>query len=408
MPTKINGYPCGGVIKKIFLIVKFIILNKIVNIYVSILRGYMESTLFVAIIVAVITLFVIPVLIFALMTYQKLKKLESAADSSGLMVSLLGSLKQELSDTTHKSRMEMQQKLDSITTLMSRSQQETAVNMQKQFGQSAAIIKDVTERLTKLDETNKQVLDFSKQMQSLENILKNPKQRGILGEYFLETLLGNVLQPAQYKMQYKFSDGTIVDAAIFYRDKIIPVDAKFSLEKYNRLMLETNNDLRAQIEKEFKADLKIRIDETSKYIKHGENTTDFAFMFIPAEGVYYNLLIYNVGTVNISTQDLIEYAFGKHVIIVSPTSFYAYLETVMQGLKQQKVEENIKVILNRIKDLNKHLNSYEEYMDRRTGWGRTCLQPSTVTTQLRESLRRSTRIYTVLRTARMGEILILC
>jgi DNA recombination protein RmuC len=324
----------------------------------------MDSTLFVAVIIAVITLFVIPVLIFALMTYQKLKKLESAADSSGLMVSLLGSLKQELSDTTHKSRMEMQQKLDSITTLMSRSQQETAVNMQKQFGQSAAIIKDVTERLTKLDETNKQVLDFSKQMQSLENILKNPKQRGILGEYFLETLLGNVLQPAQYKMQYKFSDGTIVDAAIFYRDKIIPVDAKFSLEKYNKLMLETNSDLRAQIEKEFKADLKIRIDETSKYIKHGENTTDFAFMFIPAEGVYYNLLIYNVGTVNISTQDLIEYAFGKHVIIVSPTSFYAYLETVMQGLKQQKVEENIKVILNRIKDLNKHLNSYEEYMDR--------------------------------------------
>jgi DNA recombination protein RmuC len=247
---------------------------------------------------------------------------------------------------------------------MSRSQQETAVNLQKQFGQSAAIIKDVTERLTKLDETNKQVLDFSKQMQSLENILKNPKQRGILGEYFLDTLLGNVLQPAQYKMQYKFTDGTIVDAAIFYRDKIIPVDAKFSLEKYNKLMQETNSDVRTQIEKEFKADLKNRIDETSKYIKHGENTTDFAFMFIPAEGVYYNLLIYNVGAVNVSTQDLIEYAFGKHVIIVSPSSFYAYLETVMQGLKQQKVEENIKVILNRIKDLSKHLINYEEYLDR--------------------------------------------
>jgi len=327
-------------------------------------RGYMDNTLLIAVIVAVVTIVIIPVLIFALMTFQKLKKLESAAGSSEVMLSLLGSLKQELSDTTHKSRIEMQQKLDSISTLMSRSQQETTVNMQKQFGQSAAIIKDVTERLTKLDETNKQVLDFSKQMQSLENILKNPKQRGILGEYFLETLLGNVLQPAQYKMQYRFTDGTIVDAAIFYRDKIIPVDAKFSLEKYNKLMLETNSDVRLQIEKEFKADLKLRIDETSKYIKHGENTTDFAFMFIPAEGVYYNLLIYNVGTVNISTQDLIEYAFGKHVIIVSPTSFYAYLETVMQGLKQQKVEENIKVILNRIKDLNKHLNTYEEYMDR--------------------------------------------
>ncbi len=315
------------------------------------------------IIVLVMVLFV-PVIVFALMTYQKLKKLESSTSNNEVILTLLGSLKQELSDTTHKSRIEVQQKLDSITTLMSRSQQEAAVNMQKQFGQSAAIIKDVTERLTKLDETNKQVLDFSKQMQSLENILKNPKQRGILGEYFLETLLGNVLQPAQYKMQHRFSDGTIVDAAIFYRDRIIPVDAKFSLEKYNRLMQETNSDVRAQIEKEFKSDLKNRIDETSKYIKHNENTTDFAFMFIPAEGVYYNLLIYNVGTVNVSAQDLIEYAFGKHVIIVSPSSFYAYLETVMQGLKQQKVEENIKIILNRIKDLNRHLNNYEEYMDR--------------------------------------------
>lgn len=324
----------------------------------------MDSTLLISIIIAVVTLFVIPVLIFALMTYQRLRKLESSASGNEIMLTLIGSLKQELSDTTHKSRVEMQQKLDSISALMSRSQQETTQNLQKQFGQSAAIIKDVTERLTKLDETNRQVLDFSKQMQSLENILKNPKQRGILGEYFLETLLGNVLQPAQYKMQYRFTDGTIVDAAIFYRDKIIPVDAKFSLEKYNKLMQETNSDIRAQIEKEFKADLKNRIDETSKYIKHAENTTDFAFMFIPAEGVYYNLLIYNVGAVNVSTQDLIEYAFGRHVIIVSPSSFYAYLETVMQGLKQQKVEENIKIILNRIKDLNKHLHHYEEYMDR--------------------------------------------
>ena len=323
----------------------------------------MDNTLFLTIIIAVVTIVIIPLFIFAFITYQKLKKLESNAGSE-IMITLLNSLKQELADSNHKGRMEMQQKLDSITTLMSRSQQEAALNMQKQFSQSAVIIKDVTERLTKLDETNKQVLDFSKQMQSLENILKNPKQRGILGEYFLETLLGNVLQPSQYKMQYKFTDGTIVDAAIFYRDKIIPVDAKFSLEKYNKLMQETNADVRNQIEKEFKNDLKSRIDETSKYIKHSEKTTDFAFMFIPAEGVYYNLLIYNVGTVNVNTQDLIEYAFAKHVIIVSPTSFYAYLETVMQGLKQQKVEENIAVILNRIKDLNKHLQSYEAFMNK--------------------------------------------
>ncbi|NLV66322.1 MAG: DNA recombination protein RmuC, partial [Spirochaetes bacterium] len=170
--------------------------------------------------------------------------MEESGSKNEIVMTLLNSLKQDLADSSHKSRIELQQKLDSITSLMSRSQQEAAANMQRQFGQSAAIIKDVTERLTKLDETNRQVLDFSKQMQSLENILKNPKQRGILGEYFLETLLGNVLQPSQYKMQHKFRDGQIVDAAIFYRDKIIPVDAKFSLEKYNRLMEESDPAIR--------------------------------------------------------------------------------------------------------------------------------------------------------------------
>ena len=125
----------------------------------------------------------------------------------------------------------------------------------------------MTEKLTKLDETNKQVLDFSGKLQSLENILKNPKQRGLLGEYFLETLLGNVLPPGQYKMQYKFKNGDLVDAAIFYRDKIIPIDAKFSLEKYNKIMEEKHESVRAQLEKDFRSDLKERIDETAKYIR---------------------------------------------------------------------------------------------------------------------------------------------
>lgn len=323
----------------------------------------MDSSI-LAYIVVIVTILIIPLIVFSVMTYQKMRKIEGAAANNEIMLGLLNSMKQELADSGHRSRLEMQQRLDSITGFLSRSQQENSQNMQNQFRQSATIIKEVTERLTRIDETNRQVLDFSKQMQSLENILKNPKQRGILGEYFLETLLGNVLQPAQYRMQYAFRDGEIVDAAIFYRDKIIPVDAKFSLEKYNRLMQETDPELRAQIEREFKGDLKSRIDETSKYIKPAENTTDFAFMFIPAEGVYYNLLVYNVGAVNISAQDLVEYAFGKHVIIVSPTSFYAYLETVLQGLKQQKVEENIKIILTRIKELHRHLNNYEEFMDK--------------------------------------------
>jgi DNA recombination protein RmuC len=155
-----------------------------------------------------------------------------------------------------------------------------------------------------------------------------------------------------------------VDAVIFFNKKIIPIDAKFSLEKYNLIMQENDKTRREQLEKEFKTDLKNRIDETSKYIRPSENTTDFAFMFIPAEGIYYNLLVYNVSTVEINTQDLIEYAFGKHVIIVSPTSFFAYLETVLQGLKAIKMEESVQEIIKNVGQLGRHLNSYETYMDK--------------------------------------------
>jgi DNA recombination protein RmuC len=283
---------------------------------------------------------------------------------SPLIIDQLNILRRDLENQALQNRREIQQRIDQITNQIQKNSTDNFQVIQTQFKTAQGIIKEVTERLTQLDATNKQVLDFSGQLQSLENILKNPKQRGILGEYFLEALLGNVLQPNQYTMQYKFPNGDIVDAAIFYRDKIIPVDAKFSLEKYNKIMTENDARVREQLEKDFRADVKNRIDETAKYIRPQENTTEFAFMFIPAEGVYYNLLIYNVGSVTVSMQDLIEYAFRKHVIIVSPTSFFAYLETVLQGLKAQKVEENIQEILARVHDLGRHLAQYDDYMQK--------------------------------------------
>ena len=115
--------------------------------------------------------------------------------------------------------------------------------------ESNKIIRDVTERLTRLDETNKQVISFADQLQSLENILKNPKQRGILGEYYLETVLKNVLPPGSYQMQYPFPDGTIVDAVVFVKDKIIPIDSKFSLENYNKMAEERDPTKKKKIEK---------------------------------------------------------------------------------------------------------------------------------------------------------------
>jgi len=254
------------------------------------------------------------------------------------------------------------QRIGELSQVLDNKLAESNRNIHDQYGQSMKIIKDVTEKLTKLDETNKQVIGFADQLQSLEDILKNPKQRGILGEYYLEELLKNVFSPSQYQMQYKFKDGETVDAAIFVRDKIIPVDSKFSLENYNRIIEERDPARREELERVFKQDLKNRIDETAKYIRPSEKTMEFAFMFIPAEAIYYDLLVNKIGAVKANTRDLIDYAVReKHVHIVSPTSFYAYLQTIIQGLRALQIEESAKEIKKRVEMLGRHIVNYDEY-----------------------------------------------
>lgn len=238
-------------------------------------------------------------------------------------------------------------------------------SVQKQLGESAKLVADVTQRLAKLDETNKRVYDVADELKTLQNVLQNPKQRGVFGEYYLQSVLENVLPPGQFQMQYKFRDGEIVDAVIFLeKGQILPIDSKFSLENYNRMIEAADKAERDRLLQKVKLDLKGRIDETSKYIRSGEKTMDFAFMFIPSESLYYDLLINNVGTGG-SSRDLIEYAFrDKHVIIVSPTSFMAYLQTVLQGLRSLQIEEQAKDIQVRVGKLGTHIGKFEEYMQK--------------------------------------------
>lgn len=264
---------------------------------------------------------------------------------------------------------ELRQALDSKLSEAHKTTQESLTNnnefVNRMHSQSVKQIESITEKLIKLEETNKQVVNFSSQLQSLQDILKNPKQRGILGEYFLEETLKNVLPPNSYQMQYEFKGGDIVDAVVFVKDKIIPIDSKFSLENYERILNATDSQERERLEKIFKQDLKNRIDETSKYIKPDENTMEFAFMFIPSEAIYYDLLVNKVGTVKIDTRSMIEYAFrDKHVVIVSPTSFLAYLQTVLQGLRAFQIEENAKEIRINVEKLGKHIVSFESFMQK--------------------------------------------
>ncbi|MFA5163607.1 MAG: DNA recombination protein RmuC [Patescibacteria group bacterium] len=303
----------------------------------------------------------IVVIIFLLLRKQ------GSGDTEKLVV--LAEKLNQLNEQNRELRQELDRKLSETHKASQAQFGQTTQIIQSITGQSAKLISEVTEKLTKLDETNKQVVNFSAQLQNLQDILKNPKQRGVLGEYFLEETLKNVLPPNSYEMQYKLGKDErsgkdlIVDAVVFVKDKLIPIDAKFSLENYERILDAKDRETREKLEQNFKQDLKNRIDETSKYILPGKKTMEFAFMFIPSEAIYYDLLINKVGAVKVNTRDLIEYAYrDKKVIIVSPTSFLAYLQTVLQGLKAMKIEESAKEIKANIEKLGKHMLSYEEFL----------------------------------------------
>jgi DNA recombination protein RmuC len=248
-----------------------------------------------------------------------------------------------------------------LDSRMAHSSQQMHETMRSQLGESSRLIKEITEEITSVKEIGRQTQTYAEQLQSLQDLLKNPKQRGILGEYYLETVLKNVLAPGMYQMQYPFENGEIVDAAVFVQEKIVPIDSKFSLDNYNRFVSQpVGSAERAAAEKAFVNDLKLRISETAKYIRPEENTMEFAFMFIPSEGIYYDLLTNQVGAGE--DENLIQRAAGKHkVIIVSPTSFLAYLQTVLQGLKAMEIEKRAEEIQKRVGELGRHVGSYEEY-----------------------------------------------
>ena len=283
---------------------------------------------------------------------QRLKELKN-----GTAVELMKGDVTELARTIAALQQTMGDKLE-------RSSANVQQSVQKQLAESSKLVADVTQRLAKLDETNRRVVDVADELKTLQNVLSNPKQRGVFGEFYLQSVLENVLAVGQYEMQYKFKDGEVVDAVIFLeKGRVLPIDSKFSLQNYNRMIGASGKEREGYLQK-VKSDLKLRIDETSKYIRPSEKTMDFAFMFIPSESLYYDLLINNVGTGG-SSRDLIEYAFrDKRVIIVSPTSFMAYLQTVLQGLRSLQIEEQAKDIQTRVGKLGVHIAKFETYMQK--------------------------------------------
>ncbi|MDB5161593.1 MAG: hypothetical protein JWM52_101 [Candidatus Saccharibacteria bacterium] len=305
-------------------------------------------------ILLVILLIVVVGLGFALFfIYQRLRDMKSNGG-----VEMLKTDVTELNRTINQLQTSLGDKLERNATNMQTS-------MQKQLSESVKLVNDVSTRLAKLDETNRRVVDVADELKTLQNVLQNPKQRGVFGEYYLESVMQNILPSKNFQMQYKFRDGQIADAVVFLdKGMILPIDSKFSLENYNRMVSTGTKTEREELLKKVRNDLKGRIDETSKYIRPAENTMDFAFMFIPSESLYYDLLIGDVGTGS-SARDLIEYAFQeKKVIIVSPTSFMAYLQTVLQGLRSLQIEEQAKDIQIQVGKLGRHIGAFDGFMNK--------------------------------------------
>lgn len=281
---------------------------------------------------------------------------------------LLGEKIEILSQQNEILRQELDKKLSESSRASQESVFKSSQLIQGINNQSSKLISEITEKLTKLDETNKQVISFSEQLNNLERVLTNQKKRGNLGEAGLKLVLENILPPTAYSLQYQFKNGDIVDAVINTKEGLIPVDAKFSLDNYNRILNEDDAEKKMILERDFRNDLKKRIDETAKYVRTNEGTMDFALMFIPAEAIYYDLLINEVGTVKANTRSLVDYAFSeKRVIIVSPTTFAAYLQTILQGLRALQIEEGAKHIRKNVENLGRHLRSYDEFMKKLGG-----------------------------------------
>ena len=279
------------------------------------------------------------------------KAATSESNSNELLVQLNDSLRKEIQEirkevgeNSEKGRKEIEEKLKDINKGINNFQESSKEDMQKQFASSNKVIKEVTSELEKIKGTNEQVLGFATQMKTLEKILSNQKQRGILGEIQLENLLSNVLPPELFQMEYHFDNGEAVDAIVKVGDYIIPIDAKFSLDNYNRMIESEDKSEIESLEKSFKDDIKKRIDETSKYIRPSEKTTDYAYMFIPADGLYQDLLNSRVGSLKINSKDLVSYAYTKKVMIVSPMSLFPMLQITVKALHNLKVEKSIEDI----------------------------------------------------------------
>jgi len=249
---------------------------------------------------------------------------------------------------------QVQQRLKENAEVLSQTQQ----NLGERLDNAARVVGSVQRSLGGLEEANRKIYEVGKDIASLQEILRAPKLRGGLGEFFLEDLLGQILPSQHFSMQYSFRSGEKVDAVVKLGDSLVPVDAKFPLENFKRMLEVTGDEERSRARSQFGADVKKHVDAiAAKYILPDEGTYDFALMYIPAENVYYETIIKDDSP---EDRSLSQYALGKHVIPVSPNSFYAYLQAIVLGLKGMKIEDRAKEIVGYLTRLEGDFNKFRD------------------------------------------------
>ncbi len=222
-----------------------------------------------------------------------------------------------------------------------------------QISNTTNVVSQVEGKLGQVQEASRQIFDLAKQISSLQSILQSPKMRGGLGEYLLTDLVSQCLDANSFQEQYRFAGGTVVDMALFVGRHTLCIDSKFPLENFRRMLLTESEEEKKALRKLFLADVKKHVNDIAeKYILPAEDTFDFALMFIPAENVYYELIVKEEG-------DLYSHCLQKKVIPVSPNTFYAYLQVILMGLRGFQISEQAKRILGQLQDLGNDLNRFE-------------------------------------------------
>lgn len=285
----------------------------------------------------------------------KLGKSQNSEEALRMFNESFNARMREMADQFNAQTREVGERLKENATILQKSN----ATIGERLDNASRVVGTVTERLGKMEESSKRIFEVGKDISSLQDILRAPKLRGSLGEFFLGDLLSQYFPKDKYTMQYAFRSGEKVDAALHLADnKIVPIDAKFPLENFKKMIATEDEKEKKQHHKLFMSDVKRRIDEIARYILPDEGTMDFALLYIPAENVYYEVIVKDENEENLSS-----YAFAKRVIPVSPNNFFVYLQTVLMGLRGLQIEhgaQEIQAGLIRLKgDFEKFAQDFE-------------------------------------------------